>query len=234
MMETLTKVTSFYRSLSREKRIIFTVASALIFLSLLRAGVWVSSRFNAPTPNKYVKQLKNPNKGARMEAIYAVGTYGVKKAIPGLKNMLEKDSDPQIRRMAAISLGRLDKEYLVSCLASADPAVKDIAIDALMQLDKQNLTTIMERFKDEKKEGKLKLLGYLAKQPDARYAEVLLQRAEDTAEDMAVRLKCLEILRDAATADMAPRMLNIYYNDTDEGLRKAAQETVKFVKERNP
>ena len=83
------------------------------------------------------KLFSNPNAIVRQRATLAAGRIGNEDSITSLTNLLEKDTDPGVRAMAAFAIGEVESEKganaLVAVLKSADSSVglKSRAVEAL-------------------------------------------------------------------------------------------------------
>lgn len=207
------------------------MAVVVIGLSLIRVAAWRVTRDKVPSHSTYLKQLKSPDKGKKLEALYTVGVLGLKEAVPVLVETLEKEPDLQVRRVSAYSLGKIDKGRLVQCLDQESPEVKAVVIETLMTLDKQNLAVLMEKMPEQDTATRFKILAYLETLKTPGYENQLLDLAEKTGESMELRARCLEILKTIGTAEIEGRLLKISYEDPDEGIRKLAREVIKAIRE---
>ncbi|HOJ39215.1 MAG TPA: HEAT repeat domain-containing protein [bacterium] len=220
----------FYQRLTRQKRIIFWVTVAVIFLSLLRFGVWIGTRNKRPTPKTYLKQLRSRNKDARLSAIYSAGRLGLKDTVPVLVEIVETDPDVHVRRMAAASLGRLDQDKLFELFNSQNRQTKDLALETLAKLDKKNVLRLFDKIEQQDKETQGKLLDYASSLNEPELAEKLLSFAEDTKKPLELRTKCLELLKTKATLEMESRLMNLMYNDPEEEVKKLAKEVIAIIR----
>ncbi|MCM8768487.1 MAG: HEAT repeat domain-containing protein [Candidatus Omnitrophica bacterium] len=220
----------FYEKLTPKKRIIFWVTVAVILLSLLRFGVWLGTRSKRPVPKTYLKLLHSKDKGARLNAIYSAGKLGLQETVPTLVELVETDPDPQVKRMAAASLGRLDENKLFELFNSQNEQVKDIALETLAKLDKRNIIKLFDEISSQNEATQMKLLDYSASLDEPDLNEKLLTLAEDTGKAVALRLKCLRLLEKKASPEMESRLMNLMYNDPEEEIRKLVKEVIAVLR----
>lgn len=93
-----------------------------------------------------IKELKSKSAKARVGAAEDLGHLGavrandVKDAVPALLEVLKKDRDPDVRRAAAVALGKVDPDpklavpVLTEALKDKKPAVRIAVAGALGQL----------------------------------------------------------------------------------------------------
>ena len=227
------KIKFFYQGLTQKRKITFWIAIGIIVLSSFRVVIWKSSRRNIPKPGKYIKQMKSTNEDEKLSAIYGAGVTGMKKSVSALEEILEKDPDVKTKRVAAWSLGKIDKNKLVEFTGSQNKEVKSIAIETLIKLDKNNISYLLEKFSHEDVQTKFKILAYIQSFQDKKYEENVMGIAENSDEQMAIRKKCLEILKDIGTPEIESRLWNLYYNDEEKEIKNLAEKTIKSIKGKN-
>lgn len=239
-----------FRVLPRRKQIILIVSIIIIFLSLIQTIVRTTHRGDKVDTKKYLKELKVAEGEKRRDAILKVGLAGVKKAIPILENILENDPNFDIKKEAAFSLGRLDREKLLARLSSGSKEVKAAAVDGLMKLwllsqnqktnsavtqrsandpNEGNMDAVFDKFSTLDDTTKLEILRYI---DDQKFEEKVVEIAENTKESFEVRKKSLETLQSIGTARVIERLSNLVQNDLNEELKKVARETYRVIEEK--
>jgi HEAT repeat protein/cyclophilin family peptidyl-prolyl cis-trans isomerase len=88
-----------------------------------------------PPPPDLVRLLTDPEGRIRRRAALAVGRVGLSEAAPNLVTVVQSDSDPEVRQMAAFALGllgdRAQAAALRQALADSSPLVAGRAAEAL-------------------------------------------------------------------------------------------------------
>ena len=222
-------IKEFYVNLPKEKKIIFWIAVAFILLSILRVTFWCSKKKKIPTSKTFIRQMKSQNKNTKMVGIYGVGKMHIKEALPLLEEIFEKDPDPQIKRVSAWSIGKINIDELVKYLDSDNEMIRDITIETLLKLDRKNLVYIINRFDNFNTGEKIKVLSYLT---DKKYEGKLMDIAEDTEEEKKVRKKALENLKKIATKEIESRLWNLYYNDEDKEIKEISYQVIQEIRKR--
>jgi len=230
MME---KIKIFYQGLTQKQKITFWIAIGIIVLSFFRVVIWKSSRRNIPKPGKYIKQMKSTNEDEKLSAIYGAGVARMKKSVSVLEEILKKDPDIKTKRVAAWSLGKIDKNKLVEFTESQNKEVKSVAIETLMKLDKNNISYLLEKFSSQDTRTQFKILSYIQSFQDKKYEEDMMGIAENSDEQVAIRKRCLEILGDIGTLEIESRLWNLYYNDEEEEIKSLAEKTIQRLKIKN-
>lgn len=222
-------IKEFYLNLTKEKKIIVWVAVFFIFLSIFRVTLWSSKKKKIPTSKTFITQMKSENKKEKMVGIYGVGKMEIKEALTSLKEIFENDPDPQIKRVSAWSVGKINIDELVKYLDSDNKLIRDITIETLLKLDRKNLVYIINRFDKFNTDEKVKILSYLT---EKKYESKLMDIAEDTEEEKEVRKKALENLKKIGTHQIESRLWNLYYNDEDKEIREISYQVIQEMRKR--
>lgn len=89
--------------------------------------------------------LADENEFVRRRAAESLGRVGDSQALAPLHRVLLEDPDPEVRRSAALALGRLRRldsvDTLVTAQSDSDPSVRQAATAALARLEQQGLVT---------------------------------------------------------------------------------------------
>ncbi len=217
----------FYSKLSNKKKIVFWVSLFFILFSIIRVIGWQAGKGGVPGPRDYIKKLASGSPEVRKFAMYEVGRLELKSAVPHLIKIVKEDADLSMKRTAATSLGRIDKEQLVALLNETGKDIKYIAMEVLIRLDKENISLIMERFPEEDSETKAKILSYVGS-AGIEYKDTLLNIAEDTKEDVQIRETALQIVgKYDIDAETESRLWNLYYNDQEDKIKEIAYSLIK-------
>jgi len=251
-MRKINEIFRDFSDFSPKKRAVGFISIVIIFLCLLRVIVQSTHRGDKVDTKKYLKELKVTEEEKRRDAILKVGLAGVKEAIPILENILENDPDFDIKKEAAFSLGRLDRERLFSKLSGGSKEVKAATVDGLMKLwllsqnrkvnsaaieternindpNEGNIDAIFDNFSTFDDATKLEILRYIN---DQKFEDKVVKIAENTGESFEVRKKSLEILQSIGTARIVERLSSLAQNDLNEELKKIAKETYKVIMEK--
>jgi len=221
------RIRDFFKTLENRKALFIWICAAVILLSLLRFSLWATRKSRATGPRAYMKQLHSSSPQEKKYALYTLGQTGVKSAIPEIEQIVKEEPDVEIKRVAAWSLGTLDKEKLIAVLDSPQKEVKYIVMETLMKLDKKNIGFLVERFPGEDAETKQKILSYMESAGPSVFHEELIRIAEKNDEDRDVRKRCLEMLKTIDISDIENRLWNLYYNDADEEIKKIAYDVIQ-------
>jgi len=225
------KIRTFYRGLSRQRRIVFWVCLFAVFFSIVRISVWQVRKGSHPGPRQYVKKLASSNPEEKKFAIYEVGRRGLKSAIPYLEKIVREDPSPEMKRAACWSMGKIDRDKLISLLDGTPKEVKYTVMEALIKLDKGNVSILMDRFSSEEEDAKLVILAYADLHGGETIPARVMETGEDTDEILKVRMAALEIAaKHAAGTDIESRLWNLYYNDKDEEIKKFSYVLIKQLK----
>jgi len=222
-------VTEFYKGLDKGKRIIFWVAVALIFLSILKVSLWKVKSKNVPTEKKIFKQIYLSDKKKKIEGIYAIGKLKKERYLPEIEKIFKNTTDPEVKRVSAWAIGAIDVNKLKSYLDSQNKEEKRIVIETLLKIDKNNIDFLVDRFSKENKDTKLYITNFMEKE---KYADKLMDIAEDTDEETVIREKVLSLLEKVGKSEYESRLWNLYYNDPDQDIQKAAYKTIKAIEKR--
>jgi len=222
-------IIEFYKGLNKGKRIILWVAVAFIFLSILRVSLWKVKSKKIPTEKKIFKQIYLPEKKKKIEGIYAIGKLKEERYLPEIEKIFKNTTDPDIKRVSAWAIGVIDINKLESYLDSQNKEEKRIVIETLLKIDKNNIDLLVDRFSKEDKETKLYIMDFMEK---GKYADKLMDIAEDTDEETVIRRKALSLLEKVGKSEYEPRLWNLYYNDPDQDIQKAAYKTIKAIEKR--
>jgi len=228
------KIKIFYEELTQKQKIIFWIAIGIIVFFFFRIVIWKKTERKVPLNPKiavktYLKNLENPDKKKKIHTIYLCGYYKIEESTPRLEEILKTDPDPKIKKAAAKSIGKIDKDVLLQLLNNQDKKVKSIVIDALIQLNKDNVSYLLNRFNEENTETKIKILSFLN---NVKYQDKLMEIVENREENLKVRKASIDILKKVATSEIESRLWNLYYNDPEEDIQKAAYETIKAIEKR--
>jgi len=227
------KIRTFYRGLSRQRRIVFWVCLFVVFSSIVRVSVWQVRKGSHPGSREYVRKLASQNPNEKKFAIYEVGRRGLKSAIPSLEKIIKEDSSPEMKRAAAWGIGKIDRDKLVSLLDSAQKEVKHIIMETLMKLDRGNVSVLMDRFSSEEEGVKLEILAFADSSGREDIPARMVEIGEDTGETLKVRMAALEVAaRHMAVTDIESRLWNLYYNDKNEEMKKFSYDLIKRLKEK--
>ncbi|GEM_PF-617097 len=217
----------FYGSLSNRRKAILWVCLFFVLLSVVRIVAWVS-KGGVPGPRQFTKKLASESIEEKKFAIYEVGRLGIKSAVPSLVKIVKEDPRPDIKRAAAASLGKIDKQQLVALLNETPKDVKYTVMETLIKLDRNNISYLMEKFNGEDAETKMLILSYVNLVTDNNYRDKLMSVSEDTQEDTAIRMEALRMTGkyqlDPATES---RLWNLYYNDPDRNIKDLSYALIK-------
>ncbi len=220
----------FYKGLNEKKKIIFWVAISIIFLSILRVSVWKVRTKKTPTIKKIFKQIYLPDKKKKIEGIYAIGKLKKEKYLPEIEKIFKRTTDPDVKRVSAWAIGVIDINKLKSYLESQNKEEKEVVIETLLKIDKNNIDFLVDRFSKEDKDTKLYIMDFMEKE---KYADKLMYISEDKDEEKEIREKALSMLEKIGRSEYEPRLWNLYYNDTDKDIQKAAYKTIKAIEKRD-
>jgi len=219
----------FYKGLDKKKKIIFWVAVAFIFLSILKVSLWRVKSKRIPTEKKIFKQIYLPDKKKKIEGIYAIGKLKKERYLPEIEKIFKRTTDPDIKRVSAWTIGVIDINKLKSYLDSQNNEEKRIIIETLLKIDKDNIDFLVDRFSKEDKDTKLYIMDFMEKE---KYADKLMDISENTEEEKDIREKALSLLEKVGKSEYEPRLWNLYYNDPEEEIQKAAYKTIKAIEKR--
>lgn len=222
-------ITEFYKGLDKTKKIIFWVAIGIIFLSVLNVFIWKAKIKKLPTEKKIFKQIYLPDKKKKIEGIYAIGKLKKEKYLPEIEKIFESTDDSEIKRVSAWAIGKIDINKLKGYLDSQNEKDKRLIIETLLKIDKNNIDFLVDRFSKEDKDTKLYIMSFMEKE---KYADKLMDIAEDTDQQQDVRIKALDILKKVGKSEFEPRLWNLYYNDSDEVVQREAYKTIKEIEKR--
>ncbi|MCK9266001.1 HEAT repeat domain-containing protein [bacterium] len=227
------KIAEFLKKAEEYKVIFIWVFVAIILISLLRFTFWFTKRGKSEGTRTYIKQLSSKDVEKRKEALYSLGQDTSKSALPKIEKMLMEDPDLGVKRVAAWSLGSLDKDKLVSLLDSKDANIKAIAIETLMKLDKENVKYLVGLFSSEGLDGKKKILSYIESSDISSYTNELMKIAERPSEVLEIRKEALNMFNKVdIQEDIESRLLNLYYNDENQEIKNLSYEVIQKSKTR--
>ncbi len=96
-----------------------------------------------------IQGLADPEAAVRREALAAVGALHFGHAFDPLSRIYRETSDPEVRRMALASIGKIPSvqaaELLIDVIRHGDRAERDIAREALQRADHQEVTPLLQR-----------------------------------------------------------------------------------------
>ena len=220
-------IKEFYKGLPNRKKVILWVCLFFVLFSIIRITVWVS-KGGVPGPRQFTKKLASESVEEKKFAIYEVGRLGIKSAVPMLIKIIKEDTRIDIKRAAATSLGKIDKEQLLALLDGTPKDVKYIVMETLIKLDRGNISYLIERFEKEDTETKMLILSYVDRVTDPAFKDKMLSISEDTQEDTNIRMEALRIVGkyqlDPATES---RLWNLYYNDPEDRIKSLAYTLIK-------
>ncbi|MCM8772770.1 MAG: hypothetical protein NC926_04890 [Candidatus Omnitrophica bacterium] len=226
----MSKIIDFYRALEKKKKIVFLIASFVLFLSILRVSLWAIRRNKTPTPKIYLKYLKSPNKEEKKYGIYIAGNLKIKEILPEIEKIFLQDEDLELKRISAYSIGQIDFNKLLSYLDSSDKTLKEITFETILKLDRKNIEILINRFDKEDKETKLKILSYM-KSP--AYQDKLLKIIENKDEDLEIRQKALGLIKDVGKwEEIEVSLWNCYYEEENPEFKKNIYDTIKEFQKR--
>jgi len=226
---TMERFKQFYAALPDKRKILFWIAVGCFALAFLRLALWAAAPRGKPKAKAIIHQMKSDNAEERQQAFYIAGITGLTQAIPLIEQAMKSDPEHSVKRVAACSLGRLDKAKLISYLDGTDAAMKELSMESLLTLDRKNISILMEKFPSQDVQTKIKTLELLAAERNPDYVEPVLQRVETKDEKPEVRKACLSFLMAFATRDIESRLLNVSYNDEDPEIKTLAAYTVKYI-----
>lgn len=221
------KIKDIWENTEGRKRIFIVACTAIILLSLIRFSVWFARKHRSSGPSVYLKQLESKNTEEKKYAIYTLGQTGVVSAIPELEKILKEDPNLDIKRVAAWSLGTLDKNKLLALVDCPDKDVKYIVMETLMKMDKGNIEYLVKKFSEQDEDIKQKILSYIEYAAPHSYQEQLIEIAEKTQEPLGIRKKSLEMLKTRDIQEIENRLWNLYYNDPNDEIKKTVYETIR-------
>jgi len=219
----------FYKGLDKGKKIIFWVAVAFIFLSILKVSLWKVKSKKIPTEKKIFNQIYLSDKKKKIEGIYAIGKLKKERYLPEIEKIFKNTTDPDIKRVSAWTIGVIDINKLKGYLDSQNNEEKRIIIETLLKIDKNNIDFLVDRFSKENKDTKFYIMNFMEKE---KYADKLMDIAEDTDEEIVIREKALSLLEKVGKSEYEPRLWNLYYNDPDQDIQKAANKTIEEIEKR--
>ena len=219
----------FYKGLDKGKKIIFWVAVAFIFLSILKVSSWKVKSKKIPTEKKIFNQIYLSDKKKKIEGIYAIGKLKKERYLPEIEKIFKNTTDPDIKRVSAWTIGVIDINKLKGYLDSQNNEEKRIIIETLLKIDKNNIDFLVDRFSKENKDTKFYIMNFMEKE---KYADKLMDIAEDKDEEIVIREKALSLLEKVGKSEYEPRLWNLYYNDPDQDIQKAANKTIEEIEKR--
>ncbi|HOL21483.1 MAG TPA: HEAT repeat domain-containing protein [bacterium] len=227
------KIKKFYKGLSKQRKIVFWVCICIVSLSIIRIVVWQATKGVSTSPRQYLKKLYSQDPDEKKFAIYELGRRGLKQALPELEKILKEDSSPDIKRAAAWSIGKIDKEKLVLLLDSTENETKDIVMEALLKLGRDNISILLKRFQSEDLATKFKILAYAEKTNDRDIYGEILKIGEDRQETIPVRKQALQIAaKNIPFSELEGTLWNLYYNDTEKEIKEFSYTLIKALKDK--
>ena len=219
------KIVEFYKSLDKKKRIVLWICIGIIFLTILRVSIWSAKKGKSPTLKTFIKQLRSPNKSEKIYGIYNVGNLKIKEALPEIEKIFQQETDEEIKRVCAWSIGQIDFNKLLTYLDSSDRKIKEITFETIIKIDRKNIDYLINRFDKEDKETKLKILSYM-KSPD--YKDKLLKIVENIEENIDVRKEALNILKEKGKfEELETQLWALYYNEQNDEMKNYIYNTIK-------
>ncbi|MFN4226759.1 MAG: hypothetical protein ACK4F0_01275 [Candidatus Ratteibacteria bacterium] len=226
----MNKIVEFYRNLNKQKRIIFWICIGVIFLTIIRVSVWSTKRNKAPTTKTFIKQLRSQNKNEKIYGIYNVGNLKIKEALPEIEDIFQKENDEEIKRVCAWSIGQIDFNKLLTYLDSPDKKTKEITFETILKIDKKNIDYLINRFDKEDTETKFKILDYMN---SPSYQDKLMKIVENEKEEIPVRKKALDILKEKAKVEEIETSLwALYYREQNDEMKNYVYHVINEMKKR--
>jgi HEAT repeat protein len=224
------KVIDFYKSLNKQNRIIFWVCTGIIFLTILRVSIWSAKKDKTPTAKTFIKQIRSQNKNEKKYGIYNAGVLKLKDALPEIEDVFQKENDEEIKRVCAWSIGQIDFNKLLTYLDSSDKKIKEITFETLLKIDRKNIDYIIGRFDKEDVDTKLRILDYIN---SPEYQEKLLKILENDKEEIQVRKKALDILKEKGKPEEIETSLwALYYNEQNDEMKNYIYQIIKEIQKR--
>ncbi|MCM8818307.1 MAG: hypothetical protein NC915_02350 [Candidatus Omnitrophica bacterium] len=224
------KIVEFYKNLNKHKKIAFWICIGLIFLSIIRIPITSARRRQTPSLKYFIKNLKSEKKDEKIDAIFSCGKLKIKNALYEIEEIFQKDPDIKVKRYCAWSIGRIDFNRLLTYLDNSDKIIKEITFETILKFDPKNIDYLINRFEKEDTETKLKILSYMA---SPTYQEKLLKILEDEKEELDVRKKALEILREKGNwEEIETSLWALYYGEKDYDMKNLIYQVIKDFQKR--
>lgn len=224
------KIIEFYKGLGKNKKIVFWVCIGVIFLTILRIVIWSENKEVNPTTKVFLKQLKSTNKNEKIYGIYNIGNLKIKEGLSEVEKIFQNDPDEEIKRVCAWSIGQLDFNRLLSYLDNSDKKIKEITFETILKIDKKNIDYLINRFDKEDLETKMKILSYMT---SPIYQEKLLKIAENNEEEVPVRKKAIEILKENGKwEEIEPSLWALYYREENDEIKNFVYQIIKEMQKR--
>lgn len=224
------KIIVFYKNLNKQKRITFWICIGIIFLTILRVSIWSAKKDKTPTTKTFIKQIKSQNKNEKIYGIYNVGNLKIKDALPEVEDVFQKENDEEIKRVCAWSIGQIDFNKLLTYLDSSDKKIKEITFETILKIDKKNIDYLINRFDKEDIETKFKILDYMN---SPEYQDKLLKIVENDKEEVNVRKKALDILKEKGkTEEIETPLWALYYNEQNDEMKNYVYQIIKEIQKR--
>ncbi len=223
----------FYANLSDRKKIVLWVSVFFVLFSVIRITVWQTTKGGVPGPKYFAKKLASDSPEEKKFAIYEVGRLGMKSAVPSLATIIKENSDPEIKRAAAASLGKIDSDRLIALLDETKGNEKHAVMETLIKLDRKNMYLLLERFPAEDSETKKTILSFADYLSDPGHSDKILEMAENTSEDVSVRKELLGMMAGRQIdSRMETRLWNLYYHDPEDEIKKLAYTLIKEARKK--
>jgi HEAT repeat protein len=227
------KILEYLKKVEEYKVVFIWVCALIIVLSILRFSLWATRKNRSQSTKGYIKQLSSKNVEEKKESLYSLGQKNVKQSIPYIEKVLEEDTDVGVKRVAAWSLGSIDKDKLISFLDSKDKDVKDVVMETLIKLDKENVRYMLKKFSSEDVSTKRKILSYVSSADTATYVEELMSIVEKKDELPEIRRESLNMIKLGDIQKIEDRLWNLYYNDEDEEVKRISYEIIQGKRKNN-
>jgi HEAT repeat protein len=222
-------IKDFYTGLDKKKKIIWWICIGIIFLSILRVGIWSTRRGRTPTVKTFIKKLKSPNKNEKIYGIYNLGNLKVKEVLPEIEKIFQEDPNEDVKRVCAWSIAQIDFNKLLSYLDSSNKKIKEITFETIMKIDKNNVDYLVDRLDKEDKETKLKIISYIN---SPQHKDKLMKIVENGEEDIEVRKSALDKIKNMSKwEEVEASLWGLYYNEKNDEMKNYVYQTIKEMKE---
>jgi HEAT repeat protein len=162
--------------------------------------------------------LTDESRDARWHAVAFLGSYGDKRALPGLTRVFLNDRDEYVRFQAALALANTDVRYTAELMAGQlekpkDPVAQDIAVSILSKIgDRRVIPTLVRRLENPatRKEAAFALARFKDERAAPALIEMLRVRdwRDQSETDLAERaVKALAQIGDRSAIPILVRML---------------------------
>ena len=206
----------------------------LLFLGLFLIVYAVNLFAEEIDVTKKIKELKHKDAKVRMQVVDVLGKYKEKKAIPEIIKMLKSEKNDMVKVHIVHSLGLIggkDVVYELIEVAKMDKS-KDVRVAACLSLgvlkDKTVVDTLKEILLDENEDDNVRVsagssLTHYIDEPGVKEALENVLRSKNRV----VKFGIVNSLRHIKRKDVGKSLLKIAAEDTDEEIKKLAEELLK-------